>query len=100
MSRHALLDLGLQRLQLIASRGVQIARINLVRDDRVVVLSTDGTQFVLQALSFRKFTVASAAVTPPATTGTATAVALATLTVATLAAVAASIASIIATSRA
>ena len=100
VSRHALLDLGLQRLQLIARRGVQIPRINLVRDDRVVVLSTDGAQFVLQALRFREFTVASAAVAPPAAAGTATAVALATITVAALATVAASIAAVIATTRA
>ncbi|MBL3678821.1 hypothetical protein D3230_05865 [Leucobacter chromiireducens subsp. solipictus] len=67
----ALLDVCLQRLQLVAGRRVQIARFDLVRKHRVLVLGTNGTQLVLEPLCLGELTVAAAPVAAPAATGAA-----------------------------
>lgn len=69
VERDALLHLGLQRLQLVACRRVQVVDPNVVGDDRVVVLTAHGTERVLETLLLSEFAILSTTITATPATG-------------------------------
>ncbi|KIP52911.1 hypothetical protein SD72_06990, partial [Leucobacter komagatae] len=80
MERNAFLDLGLQRLQLIACRRVQVAWLDVLGNDRVIVLRADRAQRVLEALLLSELALLAATIASSATTGSATSAGVSVLT--------------------